>query len=245
MKLHNIHSNIPEIYTAFLQLYDVGPILEAAWPQEWSDTIIQSKEFKDWLNALKIDGNIGLPLAGGVGRAYPIGDKYIIKFTTDRKEASAAAIIKGHDSPNAATIYDVKFIKSFKYPDSNRKSDLYAIAMERLSTGVGKRYRVAANSVYNYLDHNPGFINDPEKVSQIVINSLPNAYKNDEATINAVHNIINGLYDIQKKTGVLSQDPHGGNIGFKGRNPGFFDFGRSNINYDHPKSSGVKITNLT
>lgn len=239
--------SIQNMFLAALRLYDCGPILEASWPQEWSDSILHSQEFIRWLNSLGITGKIGPPMAGGVGRAYPVGDRYIVKFTTDRKEASAAAIIKGHDSPHAATIYDVKLLKSFpNQMMKSGKSELYAIAMERLTTGVGKRYRVAANAVYDYLDRNPGFIDDPNEVISIVSSThLPQNYRGDKATEAAVRKIVYGLHDIQQRTGVLSQDPHGGNIAFKGKEPGFYDFGRSSINWDHPKTSGVKISALS
>ncbi len=247
MKLNTIRNTVPNILEAALRLYGYTYMIsEAAWPQEWSDAIINDQQFKDWLKSLGINGSIGEPMVGGVGRAYPIGDNYILKFTTDRKEATAATIMKGHDSPNAATIYDVRLVKSFPNALSRSgKSELYAIAMEKLSTNVGKRYRVAANAVYDYLDHNSGFILDPSKVIQDVIaRHLPEAYQNDADSKKAVQNIVNGLYDIQQRTGVLSQDPHGGNIAFKGRSPGFFDFGRSSINWDHPKTAGVRIQTL-
>jgi len=247
MKLRNIHSYIPEMFLTALRLYDCGPIMEASWPEEWADSILDDPRFQSWINSLGIDGKIGSSMAGGAGRAYPVGDRYILKFTTDRKEASAAAVMKGHDSPNAASIYDVKLVKSFPNPlMKSGKSELYVIAMERLSTGVGKRYRVAANAVYDYLDHNPGLIQDPDQIISIVTSKhLPKTYQGDESTQKAVYSIVQGLYDIQQRTGVLSQDPHGGNVAFKGKSPGFFDFGRSEINWDHPKTTGVKIGSLS
>lgn len=243
-KERSYNGNIPEEFLAALRIYDCGPLLEAPWPQEWSDNVLYDKSFLEWLKSLGVTGKIGKPMAGGVGRAYPVGDRYIVKFTTARKEAEAAAVLKGHDSPNAAMIYDVKLLKTF--PNQlvkSGKSELYVIVMERLSTGVGKRYRVAANAVYRYLDYNSGFINDPDQVISIVISThLPKNYQGDEPTQQAVYKIVNGLFDIQQRTGVLSQDPHGGNIAFKGRSPGFYDFGRSKINWDHPKVADARIS---
>ena len=152
---------------------------------------------------------------------------------------------RGHDSPNAATIYGVKRVKSYMDPVWKKQKSLYVIAMEKLNRGVGKRYRIAANAAYEYLDKNPGFINDVDQVvNDVINNNLNDKQRKDESIRKAVYKVVHGLYDIQKRTGVLSQDPHGGNIAFKDREPGFFDFGRSEIDYEHPKAAGVKITKL-
>jgi hypothetical protein len=207
---------------------------------------LQSPKFTEWLQNLGIEGTLGKPMAGGVGRAYPIGDKYIIKFTADSKEATAAAVLKGHDSPHAAEIYDVKRIMTVDDPrGGSRRVSLFAIAMERLNTGVGKRMRAAGNAVYSYLDDNPGFIEDPDAVVRVVLSRyLDQRNKNDELMPGIVKQVVMALHDIQQKTGVLSQDPHGGNVALKGRKPAFFDFGRSSTDFDHPKSANARVTSL-
>ena len=247
MKLHLIANQTPPLLMAALRLYGMSDILlyEAKWPQDWSDRLIHDPKVINWLNSVGVSGDVGSPMEGGVGGAYPVGENFIVKFTTDDGEASAAAIIQGHDSPNAATIYGVKRVKSYVDPVWKKQKSLYIIAMEKLNRGVGKRYRIAANAAYEYLDKNPGFINDVDQVvNDVINNNLNDKQRKDESIRKAVYKVIHGLYDIQKRTGVLSQDPHGGNIAFKDREPGFFDFGRSEIDYEHPKAAGVKISKL-
>jgi hypothetical protein len=53
------------------------------------------------------------------------------------------------------------------------------------------------------------------------------------------------LYITQQKTGVLAQDPHGGNWGWKDKNPAMFDFGRSKIDWDNPNTSGKRRASLS
>jgi hypothetical protein len=195
------------------------------------------------MESLGVTGPIGKPMQGGVGRAYPVGKNHIVKFTTDQKEAQAAAILKGHDSPHAADIYGVHRINSFDH--NGRRVNLFAIVMQRLNTGVGARMRAAGNAVYQYLDDNSGFIEDVDAVINVVMAKYVDPkLRADDGMKFAVTKVVNALHDVQKRTGVLSQDPHGGNVAFKGREPAFFDFGRSSVNYDHPKSKGARITAL-
>jgi hypothetical protein len=227
-------------------LYDLPTLLEAAWPQEWAENVFGQPRFQQWLQSLGIQGTVGHPMAGGVGRAYPVGSDFIIKFTTDTKEAQAAAALKGHSSPHAADIYDVRRLFSYDNPDNpNTRKHLYAIAMQRLNTGVGKKMRIAGNAVYDYLDHNAGFIEDPDAVVRLIMTRfLDKKYRTDPAITALVRKVIHALYKLQEQTGVLSQDPHGSNLAFKGREPAFFDFGRSSMNYDHPRMAGTRVTSL-
>ena len=237
---HMILESVMRLYCLLAERKE-GPY----WPVAWSDKIISNPKFIDFLQNLGISGKIGKPMHGGVGRAYPVGDQYIVKFTTDAKEAGAAATIKGHNSDHAADIYAVHRVGMFDHPSDNRKINLYAIVMQRLNTGVSKKFRSAGNAVYSYLDDHSGFIENPETMIDTVISRYLNEkQKNDPAVISSISKVVYALYDIQQKTGVLSQDPHGGNIAFKSRKPAFFDFGRSSTNYDHPKTQGVKITPL-
>lgn len=221
-------------------------ITEASWPEEWATGILNNPKIKAWLDGLGIVGELGSPKEGGVGRAYPIGDNHMLKLTTDRKEADAAAVLKGHDSPNAADVYDVKRLASFEDPrDPRRKVDLYGIVVQKLNTDVGKKMRIAANAVYDYLDYNNKFIEEPmSAVEGVLTKHLDPKYRSDRDIVKAVEKVIFALYDVQERTGVLSQDPHGGNVAFKGRNPAFFDFGRSKMNFDHPKMDNARITTL-
>lgn len=201
------------------------------WPEAWATQIIRSKPFHDWLRSLGISGDIGQPMAGGVGRAFPVGDSHIVKLTTDKREANAAATLKGHQSQHAAAIYDVQKLGSFPDPREGGKknADVFAIAMQRLNTGVGKRLRAAGNAVFAYLDDFPGFIENPVAAVRVVLDRYLGKHSNDQATRAAVKKVVYALYKLQQRTGVLAQDPHGGNMAFKGREPAFFDFGRSSI----------------
>lgn len=240
----NVKSSLLEsIFQLYLLLEDIN---EPYWPREWSDRIINDPKFQSFLENLGVTGQIGKPMSGTVGRAYAVGDDHIVKFTTNSKEAGAAATIQGHNSDHAADILAVHRIpKPFKHPRENRNINMFVIVMERLNTGVSKKFRIAGNAVYSYLDDYSGFIEDP----QIIIDTVMTKYI-DKKLINdpnikfAVEQITNGIYDLQQKTGVLTQDPHGGNIAFKGRKPAFFDFGRSSTNYDNPKTKNARITAL-
>jgi hypothetical protein len=216
------------------------------WPISWAESQFNDPKFMSWLNSLGVNGTPGKPMSGAVGRAFPIGDRFIVKFTTDQKEAQSAAILKDHDSEHAAQVYDVKRIFTIDHPTMpGRRVSLFAIVMEKLNTGVGKRMRAAGNAVYNYLDDNPGFIEDPDAVIRVVLDRyIEPRDRGDGSMNNMVKQVVMALYDVQQKTGVLSQDPHGGNMALKGKKPAFFDFGRSSTNFDHPKSAGVRITGL-
>lgn len=216
---------------------------EPTWPQEWASEAMQSPKFQQWLKSMGVVGPIGKMKHGNVGRAYPVGDNSIIKFTTDAKEAQAAAILKGHDSKHAANIYGVHRISSQDF--NGRRMSLYAIAMEKLNTGVGGRMRAAGNAVYQYLDDNSGFIEDVDATVRTTMDRyVDKKLRNDPGMMYSVKKVVQALYDVQERTGVLSQDPHGGNVAFKGRDPAFFDFGRSSVNYNHPKADGARITAL-
>ena len=117
--------------------------------------------------------------------------------------------------------------------------------MEKLNAGIGKRMRTAANAVYSYIDDNPAYFENPDAIVDVIVSDYLNAkHKDDQSTIGAVKSIVNALYDVQQKSGVLSQDPHGGNIAFKGRKPAIFDFGRSASNDQARAAAGKKITTL-
>lgn len=248
MKLTSIYRPCNSILDGILSLYSDILTEDAKgpwWPMEWADQAMKDPKFTEWLRSLGVEGTPGRPMAGGVGRAIPIGN-FIVKFTTDNKEANAAAVLKGHDSPHAAQVYDVKRIFTIDDPrTSGRRVSLFAIVMEKLNTGVGKKMRAAGNAVYNYLDDNPGFIEDPDAVVRVVLSRyIEPRYHGDEVLPGLVKQVVDALYDVQQKTGVLSQDPHGGNMALKGRNPAFFDFGRSSTNFDHPKTARARVTSL-
>lgn len=249
MRLSQIINSYNPLIDGIVNLY-CSILCEGAkgpwWPEEWAVKTLKDPKFETWLKTIGIEGKIGTPMAGRVGRAFPVGDKHILKFTTDSKEANAAAVLKGHDSSHAANVYDVKRVMTVDDPGgTGRRVSLFAIAMERLNTGVGKRMRAAGNAVYNYLDDNPGFIEDPGAVVRVVMSRyLSPKLQNDTAMVGVVQKVVMALYDVQKKTGVLSQDPHGGNIALKGRNTAFFDFGRSSTDFDHPKSADARVTSL-
>lgn len=249
MRLSTIHHGAYPILDGIILLY--GGLLtedrrELSWPEEWADRTLQDPRFQAWLQSLGVEGEVGRPMAGGVGRAYPIGSEHIVKFTIDSKEANAAAVLKGHDSPHAANVYDVKRVFSIDDPKTGRRRSLFVIAMQRLNTGVGKKMRAAGNAVYSYLDDNAGFIEDPESVVKVVLaRYLDPRSKADPSMPGLVKKVVDALYDVQERTGVLSQDPHGGNMAFKGREPAFFDFGRSSTNFEHPKTAGARVTSLS
>jgi len=249
MHLSSLYCETNPLIAGIMQLYGnitISENRELSWPEEWATSTIKDQRFINWLKSLGIEGVVGKPMAGGVGRAYPIGNDYIIKFTTDPKEANAAAVLKGHDSPHAANIYDVKRVFSIDDQNTGRRRSLFVIAMQRLNTGVGKKMRAAGNAVYSYLDDHAGFIEDPESVVRVVVDRyLDSRSKSDPSMPGIVKKVVDALFDVQERTGVLSQDPHGGNMAFKGREPAFFDFGRSSTNFDHPKTAGVRVAALS
>jgi len=245
MRLSRIHRHnqvldgLIGLYATLVEDKDVsGP----SWPVKWAEDALRQPNFQAWLSKLGVTGEVGKPMAGNVGRAYPIGD-FIVKFTTDSKEANAAAVLQGHDSRHAADVHGVHRVSSFDH--GGRRVNLFAIVMQKLNTGVGGRMRMAGNAVYQYLDNFSGFIEDPDAVIKLVMDRyVPARYKNDKNAEIAVRKMVQALYDVQEKTGVLSQDPHGGNVAFKDREPAFFDFGRSSVNFDHPKVDGARVTTL-
>lgn len=247
MLLSSMSIKSPMLESIF-RLYNLisEDVAEPYWPRTWSDQILSNPKFQEFLETLGVSGEIGRPMSGAVGRAYPVGE-YIVKFTTDAKEAGAAATIQGHDSDHAADIYAVRRVGSFEHPRDKRnpKVNMYAIVMQRLNTGAGWQFRMAGNAVYKYLDNYSGFIEDPQAVIDTVMAKyIDKKYANDPNVRFTVEQVTMAIYDLQEKTGVLTQDPHGGNVAFKGRKPAFYDFGRSSTNYDNPKTKNARITGL-
>lgn len=223
----NIMSRLSEIlYTPITSL---NLFLEASWPEDWSDSIIQNSKFQNWIKSLGITGEFSEPMEGGVGRAYPIGDGYIVKFTTDRKEAEAAAALKGYDSTHIAKVFDVKKVGSFQ-TSYGIDSHLFAIVQERLNTGVGKKYRIAGAAIYNYIDNRAGFLRgDVDKMADVAAEYLPPKYRNDKTILRLIKQMLSAMYKVQNERGFLTQDTHGANLAIKGKDPAFFDFGRSSL----------------
>lgn len=223
-------------------LLGINLLNEHVLPQEQIDNIINNPNFQSWIKSLGVTEPFGTSIPGGVGVAYPSG-KFIVKFTSDNKEAGAAAIMKGYDSPNMAKIFDVKRLASYEYK-GNRKT-LFAIVQERLNTDISKRHRVAGQAIYDYMDNNPGLLRSSiDKILHIIIEFLPPKYKKDQSTILLIKQMIGYIKKIQDDRGFLTQDTHGGNIALKGREPAFFDMGRSTIDYDNSATHGVRIADI-
>lgn len=235
-------------YMDFLSIVEfvtgVSNLNEIAFPIAWVEQTLEMPKFQEWIKSLGITEPLTKFKEGGVGVAFFAGD-YVIKFTTDRKEATAASVVKGYDSPNLAKVIDVKMISGFA-DSTNRLKPFYAIVQEKLDTDpVTKRHRVAGQAIYTYLDNNPGFIkSEVDLIMPLVVNYLPKKYKDDQSTKDLVKKMLEKIKKIQDETGFLTQDTHGGNIAFKGREPAFFDLGRSSMNYEHPRTAGVKIPAL-
>lgn len=235
-------------YIEFLSIVEfvtgVSSLNETAFPIAWVEQTIEMPKFQEWIKSLGITEPLTKFKEGGVGVAFFAGD-YVIKFTTSRKEATAAAVVKGYDSPHLAKVIDVRMISGFA--DSNNKlKPFYAIVQEKLDTDlVSKRHRVAGQAIYTYLDKNPGFIkSEIDLIMPLVLNYLPKQYKDDQPTKTLVKQMLEKIKKIQDDTGFLTQDTHGGNIAFKGREPAFFDLGRSSMDYEHPRTAGVNIKSL-
>jgi hypothetical protein len=219
---------------------------DIAWHADQSDRLFQpprnfddrkrARRFLSWLT------NTGVPVtqwldrlgempppqhsAGGVGRAYYVG-QFVVKITPDRKEAEHAAAMTKIDMPQLAPIHDVAEVGEIS-TKSGAIRPVYAIVQDRVHTGVSKKYRVAGDAVYNYLDDNDKPIDDHERVAQeIVANYLRPIYRNDQAVVNAVGQLVKATKDIYDRTGILLQDPHGGNLAIRDRQLSFFDVGRS------------------
>jgi hypothetical protein len=213
---------------------------EANWPQQWADEVIAKPDFQRWLHSVGVTEPLSTPREGGVGRAYFSGN-FVVKFTTDRKEAASAAVVKGYDSPNLSKVSDVKMV-SVNVDTFGQRKPLYAIVQQKVNTDVSKRHRIAGQAIYSYLDYNPGFIrSNVDEILHIVLGYLPKKYQNDRATAQLVYQYLTSMKKIQDDTGFLTKDTHGANIGLKGRNPAFFDLGRSSIDFDHPATANARI----
>lgn len=218
------------------------PLEEAGWPEEDAQEILRSPAFTELLKKLKIEGPIQPVGEGGVGRAYSLGNRYVAKFTPDVKEAEAAAIIQKNPSESAAKVYFVSKVKELQrdWPTA-RPKNLYVIIMDRLNTGVGKRYRLAGNFVYNYMDDNPGPLTNLNQAYAEILRKMSNKYRSDASLLQAIKSVLNSVQNLYQQSAVLTQDTHGGNMAFNKRTPAFFDFGRSQLNLDSPKLAGVRI----
>lgn len=232
-----------EFLTIISFITGVTRLDEISWPQEWADDVIGKPEFRQWLSSLGVTEPLTGPKEGGVGRAYFSGD-FVIKFTTDRNEANAAAVVKGHESPNLSKVFDVKLV-SVQEDNYGQRKPLYAIVQEKVNTDVSKRHRIAGQAIYSYLDDNSGFIRaEIEDILPAVLAYLPRKWKEDESTVRLVRQLLSKIKKIQDDTGFLTQDTHGANIGLKGQEPAFFDLGRSSLDFDNPATAGAKVGKL-
>lgn len=221
----------------------VDQLNEASWPQQWADEVIAKSEFQSWLQSLGVTEPLSGPKEGGVGRAYFAGE-FVVKFTTDRKEAESAAVVKGYDSPNLSKVSDVRLV-AVHQDNMGQRKPLYAIVQEKVNTDVSKRHRIAGQAIYDYLDHNAGFIRaNIQDILPAVLAYLPPKYQRDQATVRLVQQLLTNVKRIQDDTGFLTQDTHGANIGLKGNQPAFFDLGRSQIDFDNPATAGAKVGKL-
>ena len=224
-----------------------GPSGGPRWPREWSDSVlsppkdIEAKARSEnalkwmiskgvpvqrWLNAMKAGIRIAAPEAkgGGVGRAYMIGDK-VVKFTPDEHEAKAASTLLHYDLPNVAKIYGVARLQ----PTSTQPRTLYAIVTALVPNKIPKKYRVAANGVWTFLDRANKPIDDVDTAKEKIMTEIvPAKYKGDPDVRLAVEKILKATDEIYRKTGILLQDPHAGNVLLRGKEVQFFDFGRFN-----------------
>ena len=233
-----------------------------SWPQEWTDQLFSPPRDFDkrrrarrflkwainagvtvdtWLDKLESGQDIEAPpaIGGGVGRAYMLDDK-VIKFTTDTTEAKIANALVGKDVPNLTKFHSVAHIEGL----GNRK--IYAIISDRVPNRIPKKYRIAANAVYNYLDaYNRPIINVKVALQEIMANQrfLPTKYRSDKDIELGIYKILDATDAVFRATGILLQDPHGGNVLMKGRDIHFFDVGRSSDLRD--KQDESPITNIT
>jgi hypothetical protein len=224
-------------------LLGIYPINEHSIDQSWIDEVVANPRFRQWLQSVGVTEPLGKAMSGSVGVAYVAGD-YIVKFTSDRKEADAAAVVQGYDSPNLAKVHDVKRVGT-RDDQFGGKKHLFAIVQEKVNTDVSKRHRMAGQAIYDYLDHNAGFIRGPiATILPAVLDHLPHKWKNDRSTIALVQQMLEKIKKIQDERGFLTQDTHGANIGMKGREPAFFDLGRSSIDFDNPATHSARVGQL-
>lgn len=226
------------------------------WPQEWSDRLFcPEREFKQrstariFLGFLISNGvnaqayldqiNSGsYPLehdpptakGGGVGIAYIIGDK-VVKITPDRKEAIIANALVGKTVPNLTKIHAVGELSSVgSRPSTGEAVSLYVIINDLVPDRIPGKYRIAANAVYNYLDrHNKPIENIEQAADEILSTAtmLPSKYRTDPDIRQGIIKVLEATDAVYKATGILLQDPHGGNVMMRGRSIEFFDLGRS------------------
>jgi hypothetical protein len=238
--------------------YVVNLVEGPFWSQELSDRLFvpprqfearrMSRKFLNWLlsNGVPVDKWIDQlespketpekhaapsSWAGGVGRAYPVGDGFVVKITTDNKEARFAASMIGKEQPFVAKIYDVRKIGDFQH-SAEKTISLYAIVQEKVNTGIPRKYRIAGTAVYTYLDRFYRPVGDLDKVISY-INShsdiLPTKYRQDPVVQQGIRSILSSVKDFYDTEKIHYADTIGPNLGFKGNKPriAFFDLGRS------------------
>ena len=222
------------------QIWEPGWTTNLFTPPRQFDSRKKARKFLNWLASYgvpvqswldQMDAPVGNPLshpapeafAGGqVGKAYPVGN-YIVKFTGDPREAQYATKIIGQDMPWAAKVYDVVEI-----PGDFKGRKIFAIILEKLNTGMSKKYRVAGEAVYKYLDFNPQILDDVEAATKITAQKyIPPKWKDDPDVLRAIHQLFQSVKGLYSQSGIHYRDAHGGNLAFKGRTPAFFDLGQS------------------
>lgn len=217
------------------------------WPIEWSDRLfVPRRDFTerrtarkflrwlkehgvpvdDWIEQIEEQGEMTLPppksAAGGVGRAYFLGD-YVVKITSDEKEADLASHVAGKSIPFLTRIISVITLDAYEY-------NIYAILQDRVPYSPSGQIRTAATAVYDYLDQRgPRPLGDVEQAAADVVALLPPKHANKTAVRMYVYKILAAIDSVYRQTGVLLLDPHGGNVGLSGKELSFFDLGRSKL----------------
>ena len=194
--------------------------------QEQGQEFLASPEFKQWIASLGIEGDVdaNADMAGGAGRAYPLGDKYIVKFTSDDREAQAAAALKKKPSDSSPTIHDVRQVSQY----------YFAIVMEKLNTNLSGKHRIASKAVADYINQqryeNPNeegayTVRDLDTEAEEAMNFVRPKFQRDPDIRRLVYQTLEGIYNTQKQSGITPNDAHVGNIGLKDRKPAVFDLG--------------------
>lgn len=227
-------------------------------PDRQFDQRKRARKFLKWLTGLGIDVNnyidgvedgkpveVPVPFSGGqVGAAFPVGE-YVVKFTTDEREAKYASRLVGKEDEIVAKIHDVVMIPGDFFPLVSVKKKLFAIVQEKLTTGAPKRTRVAADVTYEYLDKFAQPLDDIEAAYNYILkNLLPQKKKwaNDPGVHSQIRALLQRVKEMQDKYGFTYRDVHGGNVLMRKGKPTFFDLGRSTpvvgANFPDPRELG-------
>jgi len=195
------------------------------------------------LYKLNIKSNFNLLGQGGMGSAFEIDNKRVLKITTDRDEAVDSKKLQGKKNEYLGDVYEV-------YKLNGNFSNIYIIIRELLDVNYDKNSNILKgfhNLYYklNDMDGDRHYYLDKIIKNKDVLNDLKNdVYKFKDSLVEYLddYKIILPIIEELQKYNIKSGDIHRGNLGFKPNGTlAYYDIGVSDSNEDDSNIDNLEL----